>query len=138
MGIGKQIRIYREQIGWTLDKLSEASGVERGTISALELRDSSRSKYFPDIAKALRLSLEELADETYTIDITSRAEIGPGFAPANEPTTLYNWPFQNLKPHQWSLLTAIERKHVEDGALMFIKARDDPKHAAPEKNAASA
>jgi hypothetical protein len=38
--------------GWTLEKLEEESGVAVGTISALENRDSSRSQYFPQLAKA--------------------------------------------------------------------------------------
>ncbi len=52
--------------GWTLEELSDASGVDVGTIGALEVRDSKRSEKFPAIAKALGLTLEQLADETYT------------------------------------------------------------------------
>lgn len=63
MATGKQIRHYRLKLGWTLDQLTEASGVEVGTISALEQRDSSRSKFFKDIAKAYGLTLEQLDDE---------------------------------------------------------------------------
>ena len=50
----------REALGWTLDELSTRSGVDIGTISALEVRGSQRSKYAPAIAKALGRTLEEL------------------------------------------------------------------------------
>lgn len=66
MAIGKQIRKYRDQLGWTLQKLSTESDVDIGTISALEHRDSDRSKYFPAIAKAFGFTVEELADESKT------------------------------------------------------------------------
>ena len=45
MALGKQIRKYRIQLDWTLEQLEEKSGVPTGTISALEVRDSSRSKF---------------------------------------------------------------------------------------------
>lgn len=62
MALGKNIRLLREQRGYTLERLSELSGVDVGTISALEIRDSARSKYAPAIARALKVSLEELMD----------------------------------------------------------------------------
>lgn len=62
MALGQNIRQQRKAKGWTLEELSRQSGVDVGTISALENRDSERSKYAPTIAKALGLSLEELAE----------------------------------------------------------------------------
>src|SRR5690606_19344030 len=62
MALGKNIRMLRELRGYTLERLSELSGVDVGTISALEVRDSARSKYAPAIARALNVSLEELMD----------------------------------------------------------------------------
>lgn len=63
MALGKQIKKYREQHGWTLEQLSIRSLVDLGTISALENRDSKRSEKAPAIAKALGLSVEQLLDE---------------------------------------------------------------------------
>lgn len=60
MGTGKRIREHRIQQGLTIEQLSERSGVDVGTISALEIRDSSRSKFFPQIAAGLGLSIESL------------------------------------------------------------------------------
>lgn len=61
MAIGKNIRDHREKrLQITLEELSNMSGVDVGTISALEIRDSSRSKFFGTIAKALNISVEEL------------------------------------------------------------------------------
>jgi len=62
MAIGKRIKYYREQLGWTLEEMSSRCGVEIGTISAIENRDSDRSKYFGDIAKAFGLTIEQLSD----------------------------------------------------------------------------
>jgi phage repressor protein C with HTH and peptisase S24 domain len=62
MAIGKNIKACREYLGWTLDKLSRASGVDTGTISALENRDSVRSQYAKAIAEALGLTLDQLTD----------------------------------------------------------------------------
>lgn len=64
MATGKQIRHYRLKLGWKLEQLTEASGVDVGTISALEQRDSSRSKYFKDIARAFGITQEQMDDET--------------------------------------------------------------------------
>lgn len=60
MALGKQIRHHRKARGLTLEQLSEASGVDVGTISALEIRDSVRSKYAIPLAAAMGLSAEQL------------------------------------------------------------------------------
>lgn len=60
MALGKNIRLHREGQGLTLEQLSEICGVDVGTISALENRDSQRSKYATAIARGLGLSLEQL------------------------------------------------------------------------------
>lgn len=63
MATGENIKKLRLLCGLTLEQLSELSGVEVGTISALEVRDSSRSKFFPNIAKAFGITSDELASE---------------------------------------------------------------------------
>lgn len=72
MALGKQVRKYRERAGWKLETLSFKSGVEVGTISALENRDSSRSKFAPQLAKAFDLTLEQLLDEGVDYEIGAR------------------------------------------------------------------
>ena len=62
MATGSRIRHYRLKMGWTLDQLSERTGVETGTISALEQRDSARSSKFLLIAPAFGLTVEQLSD----------------------------------------------------------------------------
>lgn len=68
MALGSRIRHYREKQKLTLEQLSERSGVDIGTISALENRDSSRSKYATALAQGLGMTVEmlEAADEDYT------------------------------------------------------------------------
>ena len=79
MALGKQIRRFRESMNWTLERLSAESGVEIGTISALELRDSSRSTYASKIAAAFGVSLETLmeADPDTVFRGRERANIKP-------------------------------------------------------------
>lgn len=60
MAIGNQIRKYRTHLGMTLEQLSDASGVDIGTISALENRDSARTKYAVAIAEAMGVTVEQL------------------------------------------------------------------------------
>lgn len=140
MGLGAQIRKYRLQVGWTLERLSEASGVEIGTINALEKRDSNRSKYFPALAKALGLSIEQLADEAQSYDLmVIRPDGSTTVIEIKEPAANpYGWPFKEVSRLQWQLLTDEQKQHVERTAIMMIKAREDPKHQAPAKNIASA
>jgi transcriptional regulator with XRE-family HTH domain len=83
MALGNRIRTYREKRGWTLLELSDASGVDVGTISALEVRDSIRSKYALQIARAFGLTLDELLDER-------SASATP--LVASEPTAVAYWP----------------------------------------------
>lgn len=77
MALGTRIRHYREKAGLTLEQLSERSGVEVGTISALENRDSSRSKFATLIARGLGMSVEMLEDESQDLDIASLLETPP-------------------------------------------------------------
>lgn len=71
MATGKRIKHYRQKAGWKLADLSDACGVDVGTISALENRDSKRSENFAPIARAFGLTVEQLADEAtdYPINI---------------------------------------------------------------------
>lgn len=62
MALGSCIRKQRERLGWTLENLSERCGVDVGTISALEVRNSKRSQYAQAIAQALGMSMEQLLD----------------------------------------------------------------------------
>lgn len=62
MTLGTRIRFYREKVTWTLEQLSEKSGVDVGTISALENRESTKSKYAGQIAAAFGLTVDQLID----------------------------------------------------------------------------
>ena len=72
MATGSNIRTLRNLAGLTLEQLSVLSGVEVGTISALENRDSARSKYFTAIAQAFGISTDDLSSEI-TSDQLERA-----------------------------------------------------------------
>jgi transcriptional regulator with XRE-family HTH domain len=98
MAIGKQIRKYRLQLGWKLWQLSDASGVDVGTISALEQRDSKKSDYFLPIAAGLGLTLEQLADEgeMHTPNPSENAPSKPAVSPAIEAQAAIKSEAQNV------------------------------------------
>jgi transcriptional regulator with XRE-family HTH domain len=50
MALGANVRRLRKERGWRLEDLSEKSGVEIGTINALERRNSKRSDYVKALA----------------------------------------------------------------------------------------
>lgn len=60
MSLGAHIKAARKAAGLTLEALSELSGVKIGTLSALEVRDSVRSEYAPQIAHALEMTADDL------------------------------------------------------------------------------
>lgn len=60
MNFGEALREYRENKGWTQEKLSEESGVDQATISAIEVRKSGRSRYSAQLARALGTTVEEM------------------------------------------------------------------------------
>ncbi|THJ30965.1 helix-turn-helix transcriptional regulator [Lampropedia aestuarii] len=69
MSLGSQIKHYREKMGWTYEQLSEKSGVEKGTLNAMEKRGSQASKFASEIAKAFGLTVEMLIDESVDYDV---------------------------------------------------------------------
>lgn len=62
MSLGSRVRDWRTFYNWTLDNLADRSGVERGTISAMENRDSQRSTFAGALAKAFGITTDELLD----------------------------------------------------------------------------
>lgn len=88
MGIGKFIASARRRRGWKYKDLAERSGVDTGTLNALEKRDSSRSEFFPAIAAALGLTMEQMAagedialPELAQVSNEARAPLPAGLAP---------------------------------------------------------
>lgn len=86
MALGSRIRHYREKANLTLEQLSERSGVDVGTISALENRDSSRSKYATAIAQGLGMTVEmlEAAHEDYELTLQPSHVPAPVGVPASD------------------------------------------------------
>lgn len=64
MSLGSRVREWRTFYQWTLDDLSDKSGVEKGTISAMENRGSKRSEFAGALAKAFGITTDELLDES--------------------------------------------------------------------------
>ncbi len=88
MALGSQIRHYREKAKLTLEQLSERSGVDVGTISALENRDSSRTKYASAIAHGLGMTVEMLEAENQ--DYEPKLTAAPAPSPVGVPVSDYD------------------------------------------------
>jgi transcriptional regulator with XRE-family HTH domain len=123
MALGSQVRHYRIGLGWTLDRLSDLSGVETGTISAIEKRNSKRSEHGPALARAFGLSLEQLLDESTDHLATLRAGVAPILATGTGPERMgapMEWPFRSITIEQWQHLGDQERAQVEAYARGFV------------------
>lgn len=143
MSTGSQIRKYRKTLKWTLDRLSDVSGVDTGTISALENRNSKRSEKFPAIAKAFGLTVEQLCD-----DSTEYTPKPPSVAYSNTATnhainarafgseTPLDWPFsKRVAPWQYAQLGTSEKTEVENFILFKLQTRDPPaEQSSPANN----
>lgn len=85
MSLGKNIRTLRDARGWTLDDLAQRSGVDVGTISALENRDSRRSQFATQLAQALEVSTDQLAADEQPLSEVSEEiatySVGPNAWP---------------------------------------------------------
>lgn len=113
MALGANVRYYREAAGYTLDRLSEISGVDLGTIFALEKRDSGRSKYASALAKALNVPLEVLlsdpAGETQEAQLKWLASHIPSRGAPAEPSNVS--PAPDLIASRWVAVVG----HVKAG-----------------------
>lgn len=96
MRLGERIKAEREARGWSQLQLSEKSGVDVGTISALEVRRSVRSQFAPAIAAAFGMSLE---------DLLSSAIPGPS-AVTPDPLTPVLAAVAALTPGRWAMVRA--------------------------------
>lgn len=112
MSLGKQIRHYREARQLTLEALAELSGVDVGTISALENRGSQRSKFASSIARGLGLTVDQLLDESRDWVKTPPAHKAPPPAPSS-PLGVGEPPPADYDRHLPRGLTTAERDVVE-------------------------
>lgn len=131
MSLGSRVRYYRVKRHWRLEDLAEKSGVDVGTISALETRQSQRSMFTAALATAFGLTIEQLLDE-------SRDWLEP-HAPTNvhqvaEARARYSttrWLFsaelykalRHKKPRELRQIENIVRAHLEIAPLVSAPAK---------------
>lgn len=137
------MRALREQRGWTLDRLSEVSGVDVGTISALENRNSKRSQFVHLLAKALGVSVAALQGD----EPIDAADPPTSHLPSTHRALLAA--FEELLPEQQeSALADLERRAAENrrnfeelqkkfGAGNVKPDREVAKHIKPAPPSAS-
>lgn len=132
MALGKQVRRYRSGLGWTLERLSEESQVDVGTISAIEQRDSRRSQFGMALAKGLGLSIEQLLDEANDYLPALLAGSIPPPPPtsmgiAKSPSPISFWPFKKVSPTEWRNLDESAHSLVEAYVRGLIDANRTPR-----------
>lgn len=71
MALGKNVKRLREAKGMDQTTLSRLSGVPVGSISALEVRDSVRSQFAAQLAKALGVTTDELTEDGAAMSSTA-------------------------------------------------------------------
>jgi transcriptional regulator with XRE-family HTH domain len=59
MNLGERLRALRQARGWRLEDVSSRSGVEVGTLGALEARKSKRSEFTKQIAAGFGMTVDE-------------------------------------------------------------------------------
>jgi transcriptional regulator with XRE-family HTH domain len=90
VGLGKKIRALREARKWSQAQLCNLAGVEQATLSAIERRDSTRSVYLVPIARALRVSLDDLQNLSVQelLNVCAPAAPEPARHVAEQPSPL--------------------------------------------------
>lgn len=81
MALGKNVKRLREAKGMDQATLSRLSGVSVGSISALEVRDSVRSQFAAQLAKALGVTTDELTEDSESSIVISRQLAAYGAQP---------------------------------------------------------
>lgn len=57
---GQKVRALREARGWSQDRLAAEAGATQTTIDKIERGETRRSRFLPDIARALEIGIEEI------------------------------------------------------------------------------
>jgi transcriptional regulator with XRE-family HTH domain len=127
MAIGKSIRLLREALDIQQNDFAEKCDVEVGTLSALENRDSSRTKYARQIAnKGFGIStdlLETISDMAAADSIARAIKAGTinvstdGFSIASVAAQEQQRP--TYQPETASLVERIEKLDKKSKALVY-------------------
>jgi transcriptional regulator with XRE-family HTH domain len=139
MSLGSQVEKYRNKVlKLKFAQLSDLSGVDVGTINAMEKRDSNRAdiRAALAIAGALGLTLEELADEQADHSEKVKAYMARSYEKnnrvtpltaaesASNPWTVGYWPFPNINPeHFKAALDVHDIDRIEAYAKAIIETR---------------
>lgn len=136
MSLGTQVQKYREAAGLRFRELTELSGVEVGTINALEKRGSERSVHFIALAKAFGLTLEELADEStdHTARVLSHIKYATKQIKREPPLTAaepesgykidYWWPFVVTPERMRAVLDHHDIARINAYILATVEVRE--------------
>ena len=126
MSIGSQIKLYRNKLNLKYRELGDACGMDGKTISALEKRQSNRSDFFPAIAAAFGLTIEQLADESKVYDVRLVDKTRQAVISIDANRLVGPWPFKRVTPSEYDLLEDADRVAIESHILLFLQARASP------------
>lgn len=148
MSLGAQVEKYRAIAGLQYRELADLSGVDIGTINALEKRKSKRSEHGPALARAMGLTVEQLLDAEADHSGLVLAHIAAARSSQRKPgdeaarrvgevvakyTTGQPWPFKSVTPEQVQTLLSgedLERIEAYAQAVMDMRAAQLKKDAA--------
>jgi transcriptional regulator with XRE-family HTH domain len=136
MSLGSQVKKYRTSAGCTYAEIEAMSGVSTGSINALEKRNSKRSEYAQDLARAFGLTTDQLLDEAadHTEHIPAhiaswRITKAPptGELTAKEPAATWTaayWPFSIDQNRFKTALNQDDVKLIEAYILALVQTRE--------------
>lgn len=148
MSLGKNVKLLREAKGWDQATLSRASGVSVGSLSAIEVRNSRRSQFATQLAKALGVSTDDLmSDDVFQTTIsTGEGLMDPaggviygkevvGFPPSNQYVVNEHqamYAINNVASigqtleRLGALLEKVDDKTRQDVAALLLRYAQDP------------
>lgn len=102
MNLGERVKLEREKRGWTLTDLSRQSGVEVGTLSALEIRNNKTFQKVQDLARAVDMSVDDLLNpSTARARVVREPQAEYDLIPKFDPETIeFARAFQKLSKNQ--------------------------------------
>jgi transcriptional regulator with XRE-family HTH domain len=100
MTLGEKLDLYCLQRGWRLADLARAAQIDVKTLAAQRKRRTLTSKFAPQLAAALDISVDELLEDAAPRTHPARQTPAPYVAPLNPVETQLLGLFRGCSPHR--------------------------------------
>lgn len=120
--IAERLKHARESRGWSQSHLAVAAGKSQSTIGNIEANLREGRASLPQIAKALGISHEWLADGEGEMHAHVGVSTDPQPAGSTVVPMMAYWPFSKITRSQWESLADNQKEHIESSILMLIGA----------------